>query len=158
VDDAHRVSELQAVEQLSEPFGRSGRRNHSGALQLRAPGLAGHEFHDQVRASGTDGTVVVHARDGWVIDLRGGPRLALEAPERGGIAEERFHHHRGRHLASQSQVGCFEDGAETAAPQRALEAILAIERPLDRQRQRELRAVPFAAVGPRSRRRTGDIP
>ena len=81
-----------------------------------------------------------------MVDPRRGPRLALEAPEGDRIAEERPHHHLGRHLALQPEVGRFEHRAETAAPQRAFEPVLAVERPLDRQRQRELRAVAFAAL------------
>ncbi len=83
----HRIQELQAeMSSLFKMFPqlrskeRKGRRE-TASMAARAPGPAGHEFHDQVRASGTVGTVVVHARDGGVIDLRGGPCLALQAPE-----------------------------------------------------------------------------
>ena len=95
-----------------------------------------------------------------MIDLRRGPCLALEAPEGDRIAEERSHHHLGRDAALQPQVGRFEHGAEAAAPQCALEPVLAVERPLDRQRQREFarRRRRSAPSRRRSSGRTPDIP
>jgi len=82
-----------------------------------------------------------------VIDLRRRARLALESPQRCLVAKERSDHDLGRNVPMQSQVRSLVHRAEPPATQRAIEPVLAFQRPLDRQRQHELSAVRLAALG-----------
>jgi len=76
----------------------------------------------------------VDACDVAMIDFCRSARFALEAAQRGLIAEERSHHHSGRDLTLQPQVRCLIHRAEAAASDRAIEPVLPVQRPLDRRR------------------------
>ena len=82
-----------------------------------------------------------------MVDSRRRPRLALEPPQRVAITEQRPDHHLRRHAPLQPQIGRLEDGAESAAPKRPFEAVLAVERSFDGKRERELRGILLAAIG-----------
>ena len=76
-----------------------------------------------------------------MIQPRRGPGFALEAPQRRLVSEERSHHHLRGDQPLEPQIGRLEHDAHAAAAQRALQPILAFERPLDRQRQFQLGSV-----------------
>ena len=73
--------------------------------------------------------------------------FAFESPQRLAIAERAAAHDLDRDAARQAQVRRLVDGAHAALADQAVDAVLAIDRPLDGQRQRQLRPVGRAGRG-----------